>query len=373
MNNQWGRAAALVGIGGLLAWRSLRPEAKERLKQFVNDLADAIERRRLEKQRRERQALDAVADPSTNQWLDVLLKPPAASQQVPQQQPPSSQWDSLLEDMRRSLALPPPQSAPALEPDSQWRHVLVHPAVVLILGKRGAGKSALGYRLLELCRYQLTPYVVGVPDEARTILPDWIGIAPSLKEIPPKSIVLVDEAYLRYHSRESQSKTSKEMSQLLNLSRQREQTLIFVTQEARQVDLNISSSASIVVFKEPGSLQFEFERRELRRIAEQARVAFQAVGKDRRRWNYVYSPDANFSGLIENQLPSFWSARLSRLFATGQGASALNHPAKTTVADRRERARELRAAGLSYAAIARELGVSKSTAINYVNGYSNRK
>ena len=73
--------------------------------------------------------------------------------------------------------------------------------------------------------------------------------------------------------------------------------------------------------------------------------------------------------MIENELPTYWSTRLSRVFGTGQGASALNHPVRTTVADRRERARELRSAGLSYAAIARELGVSKSTAINYLKGY----
>ena len=73
--------------------------------------------------------------------------------------------------------------------------------------------------------------------------------------------------------------------------------------------------------------------------------------------------------MIENELPTYWSTRLSRVFGTGQGASSLNHPMKMTVADRRERARELRAAGLSYSAIARELGVSKSTAINYVKDY----
>ena len=34
--------------------------------------------------------------------------------------------------------------------DIRWHEALLHPAVVLILGKRGSGKSALAYRLLEL-------------------------------------------------------------------------------------------------------------------------------------------------------------------------------------------------------------------------------
>jgi uridine kinase len=56
--------------------------------------------------------------------------------------------------------------------------VIIPPAVVLILGKRGSGKSALAYRLLELFRYQVASYVVGASDHARKRLPDWIGIVP---------------------------------------------------------------------------------------------------------------------------------------------------------------------------------------------------
>jgi hypothetical protein len=90
-----------------------------------------------------------------------------------------------------------------VEPDARWREVIVPPAVVLVLGKRGSGKSALAYRLLELFRYQLTPYIVGAPAKARQLLPDWIGLAPALEELPNKSMVLIDEAYLAYHARES--------------------------------------------------------------------------------------------------------------------------------------------------------------------------
>ena len=67
------------------------------------------------------------------------------------------------------------------------------PAVILILGKRGSGKSALAYRLLELYRMQLSPYVIGVPAQARKLLPDWIGIASSLEDLPPKSVALIDD------------------------------------------------------------------------------------------------------------------------------------------------------------------------------------
>lgn len=134
----------------------------------------------------------------------------------------------------------------------------------------------------------------------------WIGIAPSLEDVPPKAIALVDEAYLRYHARGSMATEARAMSQLLNLSRQREQTIIFVTQEARQVDRNIASSANVIVFKDLGMLQLEFDRPELTKLAAQAREAFATVKGDRRRWAFVYAPDNDFLGLLENDLPTFW-------------------------------------------------------------------
>ena len=90
-----------------------------------------------------------------------------------------------------------PAPPPKPEPDPRWRSIITHPAIVLILGKLGSGKSALAYFLLELFRYQLNLFVVGVPQAARQLLPPWIGIAAALEDVPPRSIALVDESYLR--------------------------------------------------------------------------------------------------------------------------------------------------------------------------------
>ena len=240
------------------------------------------------------------------------------------------------------------------------------------MGKRDGGKSVLAYRLLELFRYRLSPYVVGAPATARQLLPDWIGIAPTLEELPNKTIAIIDEAYLAYHARESMTEESKAMSQTLNLSRQREQVLIFVTQEARQLDKNIASAASVVVFKEPGMLQPEFERPELRKLVAEAAKAFSSISEDKQKWSYVYSPDAGFLGLLEGQLASFWKASLSKLFA-GQQAPAASRTAKSlTPEERAQMAQGLRDQGLSYSQIAQRLGVSKATVANYIKGYPYR-
>ena len=272
------------------------------------------------------------------------------------------------------LLEPQPQSVKPV-PDLQtveaanWLRLIHHPSVIVILGGRGKGKSALGYRLLEHLRWTASPYVIGLPENARKILPDWIGMAASLEDVPPKAIVLVDEAYMPYHARSSMAAEAKAMSQMVNLSRQREQTLIFVSQEARQVDRNIASSANVVIFKDLSILQLEFDRRELNRIATNAKEAFATINTaDKRKWAYVYSPDSDFTGLVENSLPSFWTEKLSHVFATG-GKMITRAPKKTPLAQKIEKAKQLKRQGLSNGKIAIIMGVSKATIKNWLEDY----
>lgn len=139
-----------------------------------------------------------------------------------------------------------------------------------------------------------------------------------------------------------------------------------ISQEARQIDKNIASSTDVIIFKEPAMLQIEFERRELRAIAEKAVAGFQSVKGPKQTWSYVHSSATDFAGMFENKLPGFWSEKLSRAFALGIDSTANRLAPKTTLDEKRQKAHELRAAGHSYGSIARVLGVSKSTAVNYV-------
>jgi len=141
--------------------------------------------------------------------------------------------------------------------------------------------------------------VVGLPEKARKILPDWIGSIPALEDAPPDSIILIDESYLSLHARSSSSQHARDSSNLINLSRQRGQTLIFVSQEARQIDKNIASSANAVIIKNPGILQIDFERVQFRKLLAEATKMFAAIDKDKNKWSYVYAPEASFAGMME--------------------------------------------------------------------------
>jgi DNA-binding CsgD family transcriptional regulator len=214
----------------------------------------------------------------------------------------------------------------------------------------------------------ITVYAVGLPSEARKLLPEWIGVAASLEDVPGKSIVLVDEAYVPYHARAGTTVGAKTMSRDGNLSRQREQTIIFVTQEARQIDKNIASSADVVVFKEVSMLQLKFDRRELNDLATQARAAFATIKGDKRQWSFVCVLDTGFAGLVQNTLPTFWKEKLSHVFAAGGEAIAMA-PKKTPLSQRIEKAKELALQGLSQGEIAKLMGVSRPTVGNWLKSY----
>lgn len=350
--------AFVASAGAVIIWQLLGEDKRRNIGHFIERLLGGLWQMPLPQQPQE------------------MLPPPTVEANI---EVPTAQWPGLMEPMDIDGILnwlrdfgsnaEPAAMSFIPEKDSLWRRLILHPSVVLILGKRGSGKSALGYRLLELLRFVAAPYVVGAPSGARGLVPEWIGMVSSLEELPMHSIALVDEAYIMFHARNSMASGAKAMSNLLNLSRQRDQTLIFVSQESRQVDLNVSSSANVVIFKDLGLLQLEFERRELSKLAYQARESLKTVQGDVRRWSYVYSPDADFVGLQESEMPTFWKPSLSKAFGEGTGSKSVRKPDTMTPQMKAQMARKMRDEGSTYSEIALALGVSKATVVNYLKGY----
>jgi hypothetical protein len=127
-----------------------------------------------------------------------------------------------------------------------------------------------------------------------------------------------------------------------------------------------------VIFKDLGILQLEFDRRELNKIATKAKEAFATLSGDKRKWAYVYAPDSDFMGPVENSLPSFWSEKLSHIFAAG-GETIAKSPKKTPLEQRIEKAKELKRQALSNGQISKIMGVSKATLKNWLEDYPYKK
>ena len=340
----WGSLGYLADLRGskLRGCAFLGPVSEQVLGFTLEDVAAAMEQERREKERKE-----SMANPG-----EKLLAIDFSSPQV-------------IRNDRHASTMPPNQ----LPRYSKWREVIKHPSIVLVLGGRGSGKSATSYRILEDFRYSLSPYVVGFPENNKGLLPDWMGIEQRLEDVPPRSISIVDEAYLSHHAREWRKTGNIDISRLLNLSRQQDKTIVFIAQLGRQLDIDIVSSADVLVLKNPGMLQPRFDRNEFRDILTEAKQAFQSVKGDTRRWSYIYSQNANFAGLLENELPTFWSLQLSKAYAN-MGETALPKQAKkTTPKEKRQKAWELNQGGWSLSQIKTYFGVSKSTVYNWIHDY----
>ena len=281
-----------------------------------------------------------------------------------------------MASQNETLALvAPPRPKPADSVTSRWRTLIRHPGVILLLGRRGSAKTTTALWLLEILRDIAAPYAVG-PRSLEKLLPEWIGVVANLEDAPPNAVVAIDEAYLTFSSRNSMSSPGRSIAQMINLSRQRNQTLIFVVQEARQLDVNVVSQADVIAIKELSEISRNFERKELQRFTDPARSAFAAVQGDKRSWTWVFSEQADFAGMVLNEMPSFWRPALSRAFAAQQPETPKKNtsaraPRKGTRTPREElsgRAKALHAQGYSYGEIAQMMGLPKSTVWDLVNG-----
>ena len=177
----------------------------------------------------------------------TLVAPPRGPVQNPNRAGGQIDWSSVLfgpalkaiDTTGASVTPPIPIWTPPS--DYQWLSLIRHPAVVLTIGSRGAGKSALNYCLLELLRCHWDPYIVGLPTRAHKYLPNCLGTQDRLEDVPRGAVVLLDESYLQLHSRASMNQAGRSIGNLINLSRQNRQTLLFVVPDARQLDVNVVS------------------------------------------------------------------------------------------------------------------------------------
>lgn len=180
----------------------------------------------------------------------------------------------------------------------------------IILGARGSGKSAFGIKFLENIRAKKNKkcYAMGFKE---TEMPEWIKVVESVENLDNDAFVLIDEGGILFSSRNSMSNSNKLLSELILIARHKNLSILFISQNSSNLDVNILRQADFLILKPSSLLQKDFERKIIQKIYEKTREDFQNF-KEIGGLTYIYSED--FTGFISNPLPSFWGSNISKSF-----------------------------------------------------------
>ena len=183
----------------------------------------------------------------------------------------------------------------------------------LVLGSRGSGKSALGLRLLEniAAKKKRSVYAMGF-DEAT--LPAWIFCSKELGSLPNGAFVLVDEGGIAFSSRQSMSGANKLLSSLILIARHKDISVLFISQNSANLEINAIRQADYLLLRKPSLLQIDFERKKIGEIYGRIAGGFDQLPEEGKHSTYIYSDE--FEGYVSNKLPSFWSQAVSKSFAS---------------------------------------------------------
>lgn len=181
--------------------------------------------------------------------------------------------------------------------------------IMLITGKRGSGKTALGFKFLDVLAGKRNAYYLG---EGK--LPGFIKKVSDVKDVKNESVLLVDEAAISYSSRNSMKKENKVLSEIMVIARHKDLSLIIITQNSAMIDLNVVRLTDTIIFKEPSLLQARFERKSIKDLFEKADKEFNKI-KEGNKKAYFYVLDDEFEGMLQSGLPDFWSEKISKSFS----------------------------------------------------------
>ena len=180
----------------------------------------------------------------------------------------------------------------------------------IILGARGSGKSGLGMRLLENIhsKSKRRCFCMGFRQET---LPTWLRAVETVDEAGKDAVLLIDEGGILYSARKSMSSANKILSDALLIARHNDLSIIFISQNSANLEINTLRQADYLLLKPSSLLQKDFEREKIRSVYEAAASRFEKHSSNEGLL-YIYSQE--FIGFGTNTLPSFWSSRVSKSF-----------------------------------------------------------
>jgi hypothetical protein len=202
-----------------------------------------------------------------------------------------------------------------LTPDTKFRFrdAFPFPGVIVVMGRRGSGKTALAMWVME--EYHRSRGVGGAvfkaPKAMKSLLPDWVETPTQLSRLPTDSVIVIDEAQQVANARRSSSTENLDLAQCVALSRQRNQLIFLISHHSRKLDMLDLMDASRVIWKQPTAGQVMFERPELKPFCQRAVKKFSEKKGNPQKLAYVMDFESLTFGFVNAKMPSFWSDGLS--------------------------------------------------------------
>ncbi len=181
----------------------------------------------------------------------------------------------------------------------------------IVLGARGSGKTAFSLKLIEniYAKKRRPCYAIGF---RKAEMPAWVKVVENISEIENGAIVLIDEGGVLFNSRRSMTTANKLLGELILIARHKNLSILFISQNSSNLDVNILRQADYLVLKPSSLLQKDFERKKIKQIYDEVDKYFEKYS-DKLGITYIYSD--KLRGFITNQLPSFWNVRISKSFS----------------------------------------------------------
>ncbi len=180
----------------------------------------------------------------------------------------------------------------------------------IILGARGTGKSAVGVRILENIKAKTHKKIYAIGFD-KTKMPKWIHVVDNVEDVTNNSVLLADEGGIKFSSRDSMSDVNKFLSQLLFVARHKDMSILFISQNSSNIEINTLRQADYLVLKRSSLLQEDFERKKIKEIYEDVKSTFKKYKSDK-GITYIYSD--HYRGFVSNSLPSFWNQDISKSY-----------------------------------------------------------
>jgi len=193
----------------------------------------------------------------------------------------------------------------------KWTNLIYPHTANIILGKRGSGKSGLGYFLVEEIsqKYNLLPRIANYPQNKRYLLPPEFDTITLDDLATPNTVILIDEGTTFLPA--GGAKLEEMVKGCQALVRQRNQVILFVFHASSDVGSRILRGMDCIMVKKPSSRQIRWGSKDefCRELLIEAREKIHS-----KKQTLVECEEPEFRGIMTNKLPSFWSEELSEVW-----------------------------------------------------------